>query len=140
MPSNPIVIVSAVRTPLGRFQGDLSPVQDFVESRDYYSEGQFMTHLCKEEIPFESRAAVFAFGDDREIGRGLAQQGDKFLDKQAQMKRDITRAETEGRRLVVAGLITERGIVAPARDAFSWHRGGRDQPAEEGAIRRRRLP
>lgn len=39
-------------------QGDLSPVQDFVESRDYYSEGQFMTHLCKEEIPFESRAAV----------------------------------------------------------------------------------
>ncbi len=39
-------------------QGDLSPVEEFVESRDYYSEGQFMTHLCKEEIPFESRAAV----------------------------------------------------------------------------------
>ena len=39
-------------------QGDLSPVQDFVESRDYYSEGQFMTHLCKEEIPFEARADV----------------------------------------------------------------------------------
>ena len=40
-----------------------------------------------------------------------AQQGDKFLDKQAQMKRDITRAETEGRRLVVAGLITERDLT-----------------------------
>jgi len=39
-------------------QGDLSPVQEFVESRDYYSEGQFMTHLCKEEIPFEDRSAV----------------------------------------------------------------------------------
>lgn len=39
-------------------EGDMSPVADFVESRDYYSEGQFMTHLCKEEIPFESRAAV----------------------------------------------------------------------------------
>lgn len=39
-------------------QGDVSPVAEFVESRDYYSEGQFMTHLCKEEIPFESRAAV----------------------------------------------------------------------------------
>lgn len=39
-------------------QGDVSPVQEFVESRDYYSEGQFMTHLCKEEIPFESRADV----------------------------------------------------------------------------------
>lgn len=39
-------------------QGDVSPVADFVESRDYYSEGQFMTHLCKEEIPFEARADV----------------------------------------------------------------------------------
>ena len=39
-------------------EGDMSPVADFVEARDYYSEGQFMTHLCKEEIPFESRAAV----------------------------------------------------------------------------------
>lgn len=39
-------------------EGDMSPVAEFVESRDYYSEGQFMTHLCKEEIPFESRAGV----------------------------------------------------------------------------------
>ncbi len=39
-------------------QGDVSPVEGFVESRDYYSEGQFMTHLCKEEIPFENRADV----------------------------------------------------------------------------------
>lgn len=39
-------------------QGDVSPVAEFVESRDYYSEGQFMTHLCKEEIPFEARADV----------------------------------------------------------------------------------
>jgi len=39
-------------------EGDVAPVADFVESRDYYSEGQFMTHLCKEEIPFENRADV----------------------------------------------------------------------------------
>ncbi|KQV62580.1 MULTISPECIES: alpha/beta hydrolase [unclassified Caulobacter] len=39
-------------------QGDVAPVEAFVESRDYYSEGQFMTHLCKEEIPFEKRADV----------------------------------------------------------------------------------
>jgi len=39
-------------------QGDLSPVDEFVGARDYYREGQFMTHLCKEELPFESRAAV----------------------------------------------------------------------------------
>lgn len=38
--------------------GDLSPVAGFTESRDYYMEGQHMTHLCKEEIPFESRAAI----------------------------------------------------------------------------------
>jgi pimeloyl-ACP methyl ester carboxylesterase len=38
--------------------GDLTPVAEFVEARDYYSEGQFMTHLCKEELPFESRKAV----------------------------------------------------------------------------------
>ncbi|MET3666746.1 alpha/beta hydrolase [Caulobacter sp. 1776] len=39
-------------------QGEVAPVAAFVESRDYYSEGQFMTHLCKEEIPFEDRSAV----------------------------------------------------------------------------------
>jgi pimeloyl-ACP methyl ester carboxylesterase len=39
-------------------QGDVGPVEDFVGARDYYREGQFMTHLCKEELPFESRAAV----------------------------------------------------------------------------------
>lgn len=39
-------------------KGDVSPVAEFVENRDYYSEGQFMTHLCKEEIPFENRAEV----------------------------------------------------------------------------------
>lgn len=39
-------------------QGDLTPVTEFTKARDYYREGQFMTHLCKEEIPFESRSAV----------------------------------------------------------------------------------
>ncbi|MDB5455241.1 MAG: hypothetical protein JWP92_826, partial [Caulobacter sp.] len=40
--------------------GDLAPVDAFMESRDYYSEGDFLTHVCKEEIPFESRAKVAA--------------------------------------------------------------------------------
>jgi pimeloyl-ACP methyl ester carboxylesterase len=39
-------------------QGDVGPVEEFVGARDYYREGQFMTHLCKEELPFESREAV----------------------------------------------------------------------------------
>lgn len=41
-------------------QGDVGPVAEFVGARDYYREGQFMTHLCKEELPFEDRAAVAA--------------------------------------------------------------------------------
>lgn len=40
--------------------GDLSPVAASVEDRTYYFEGQHMTHLCKEEIPFESKAALAA--------------------------------------------------------------------------------
>ncbi|CAN5130092.1 alpha/beta hydrolase [soil metagenome] len=45
--------------------GDLSPVADAAEGRDGYFEGQHMTHLCKEELPFESkeRLAAGAAGD-----------------------------------------------------------------------------
>ena len=50
-------------------QGDVSPVAEFVASRDYYSEGQFMTHLCKEEIPFEARAAVADGTQDDPVAR-----------------------------------------------------------------------
>ena len=50
-------------------QGDVSPVAEFVENRDYYSEGQFMTHLCKEEIPFERRAAVADGTQDDPVAR-----------------------------------------------------------------------
>lgn len=35
--------------------GDLTPVADIAEDRTYYFEGQHMAHLCKEELPFESR-------------------------------------------------------------------------------------
>ena len=40
--------------------GDLSPVAAIAEDRTYYTEGQHMTHLCKEELPFESKAALAA--------------------------------------------------------------------------------
>ena len=45
--------------------GDLSPVAGAAESRTYYTEGQHMAHLCKEELPFESkeRLAAGAAGD-----------------------------------------------------------------------------
>lgn len=35
--------------------GDLTPVAEIAEDRTYYFEGQHMAHLCKEELPFESR-------------------------------------------------------------------------------------
>ncbi|RZJ05262.1 MAG: alpha/beta hydrolase [Brevundimonas sp.] len=40
--------------------GDLSPVAEIAEDRTYYKEGQHMAHLCKEELPFESRARLAA--------------------------------------------------------------------------------
>ncbi|MES2861565.1 MAG: alpha/beta hydrolase [Pseudomonadota bacterium] len=40
--------------------GDLRPVADVAESRTYYTEGQHMAHLCKEELPFESKARLAA--------------------------------------------------------------------------------
>lgn len=45
--------------------GDLSAVAATAENRSYYFEGQHMAHLCKEELPFETRAgpAAGAMGD-----------------------------------------------------------------------------
>jgi pimeloyl-ACP methyl ester carboxylesterase len=40
--------------------GDLSAVADAVSERTFYFEGQHMAHLCKEELPFESRARLAA--------------------------------------------------------------------------------
>lgn len=40
--------------------GDLSAVAEAAEERTYYTEGQHMAHLCKEELPFESKARLVA--------------------------------------------------------------------------------
>ena len=40
--------------------GDLTPVAEIAENRTYYFEGQHMAHLCKEELPFESKARLAA--------------------------------------------------------------------------------
>jgi pimeloyl-ACP methyl ester carboxylesterase len=40
--------------------GDLSPVAEIAENRTYYYEGQHLAHICKEELPFESRARLAA--------------------------------------------------------------------------------
>jgi pimeloyl-ACP methyl ester carboxylesterase len=40
--------------------GDLTPIAEIAEDRTYYFEGQHMAHLCKEELPFESKARLIA--------------------------------------------------------------------------------
>ncbi|MFJ6025021.1 alpha/beta hydrolase [Brevundimonas sp. NPDC092305] len=40
--------------------GDLTPVAEIAADRTYYFEGQHMAHLCKEELPFESKARLAA--------------------------------------------------------------------------------
>lgn len=40
--------------------GDLSPIAEAAKTRTSYYEGQHMAHLCKEELPFESRARLAA--------------------------------------------------------------------------------
>lgn len=40
--------------------GDLSPVAEIARNRTNYFEGQHMAHLCKEELPFESRDRLVA--------------------------------------------------------------------------------
>lgn len=41
-------------------RGDFGPLDEFMGSREYYAEGQFFTHLCREELPFEDRAQIAA--------------------------------------------------------------------------------
>jgi pimeloyl-ACP methyl ester carboxylesterase len=38
--------------------GDMAPLNDHIAERSGYVEAQHLTHLCKEEFPFEDRAAV----------------------------------------------------------------------------------
>ena len=40
--------------------GDLSPVAEIAADRTYYFEGQHMAYICKEELPFESKARLAA--------------------------------------------------------------------------------
>jgi pimeloyl-ACP methyl ester carboxylesterase len=51
--------------------GDLTPVAEVAENRTYYSEGQHMAHLCKEELPFESRARLTAGAEGDPVAQVL---------------------------------------------------------------------
>ncbi|MBI1408185.1 MAG: alpha/beta fold hydrolase [Caulobacter sp.] len=47
------------------FKGDYSALEAHRAERSPYYEGQHLTHVCKEEFPFEDEAKVAEVGDDR---------------------------------------------------------------------------
>lgn len=51
--------------------GDLTPVAEIAGNRTYYSEGQHMAHLCKEELPFESEARLAAGAEGDPVAQVL---------------------------------------------------------------------
>ncbi len=52
--------------------GDFSPLADYRAGRSVYSEAQHFTHLCKEQLPFESRAKTVANAGNDPVAQALA--------------------------------------------------------------------
>ena len=60
--------------------GDLTPVAEIAENRTYYFEGQHMAHLCKEELPFESKARLVAGAAGDPVAEVLAPSLSRLFD------------------------------------------------------------
>lgn len=71
--------------------GDLSPVAEIAENRTYYWEGQHMAHLCKEELPFESRERLTAGAAGDPVAEVLVPSLSRLFDICAAL--DITGAD-----------------------------------------------
>ncbi|WP_292259494.1 alpha/beta hydrolase [Brevundimonas sp.] len=71
--------------------GDLSPVAAIAEDRTYYTEGQQLTHLCKEELPFESRERLAAGAAGDPVAEVLVPSLARLFDVCAAL--DITAAD-----------------------------------------------
>lgn len=52
--------------------GDFSPLAAYDAGRSEYNEAQHLTHLCKEQFPFESRAKTVSNAGDDPYARALA--------------------------------------------------------------------
>ena len=59
-------------------RGDYSDLDRFMVAQSDYIEGQFFTHLCKEEFPFESAQAVEA-GEGDPIAEATARDARRFF-------------------------------------------------------------
>jgi pimeloyl-ACP methyl ester carboxylesterase len=60
-------------------KGDFTALEGHRADRSPYFEGQHITHLCKEEMPFEDRAKVAAVGEDA-IARLLVPSLSRYFD------------------------------------------------------------
>lgn len=60
--------------------GDLTPVAEVAANRTYYFEGQHMAHLCKEELPFESRDRLAAGAAGDPVAEVLAPSLSRLFD------------------------------------------------------------
>jgi pimeloyl-ACP methyl ester carboxylesterase len=60
--------------------GDLAPLNAHIAGRSGYLEAQHLTHLCKEEFPFEDRAAVARSAGDDPVARLTVASFERYFD------------------------------------------------------------
>jgi pimeloyl-ACP methyl ester carboxylesterase len=61
-------------------RGDMGPLDQSIADRSGYAEAQHLTHLCKEEFPFEERAAVAKGAGDDPVARLLVAPMQRYFD------------------------------------------------------------
>lgn len=60
--------------------GDMTVLDESIADRSGYDEGQHLTHLCKEEFPFEDRAAVARGAGSDPVARLLVASMQRYFD------------------------------------------------------------
>lgn len=61
-------------------RGDMAPLDAHIAERSGYDEAQHLTHLCKEEFPFEERATVARNAGDDPIARLTVASFERYFD------------------------------------------------------------
>ncbi|MEO6103930.1 MAG: alpha/beta fold hydrolase [Pseudoxanthomonas sp.] len=60
--------------------GDRSALDEFLVEQSGYTEGQFLTHLCKEEFPFEAPSAIQGAQGSDPIAQATARAAKRYFD------------------------------------------------------------
>lgn len=59
--------------------GDMTALDAYMADRSSYDEGQNLTHFCKEELPFESEAAMRAKAGDDPLARAIVTTAARYF-------------------------------------------------------------